>query len=446
MKKRGLLILSAVALVSLAGCNSGGTPDTEEVRHVDAADRFEEYESEELDMDTNFIIAYEDEGVKDGHQISLRVLPIKAHDTEIVYSSKNPEVAKVSESGLVQGVSAGETTIVAMPKDKPEQAKEVPVVVLKDATADEVKPLLEEQRAIQKANYIEKKSGSEFIYVPTKFRTYQHLDHYFYTIDDPTVAKDKQTRTRIRGYSENEIDEGDSVEGYYGLTSKNYSLAVEDGAVEFTNYGWLFHTDDTYETYIYHILGSIKNVLSVPSQGYIGKERLAPAYDAMGLMFSNLREIAEGNFEQALSTDALGDVENYSSLIVRMGYNDQGYVSYRLEQLGYSNNTYVDPEDESTWTIPAGTHYVSDVMLEYIWKDGVAVGWNYLSEMTYTDERDPYYIEPDGSIRVDAYGNPIEKKYVRQQLINQKTEAGEDVEINLPSPKGFNPVAELWDL
>ena len=76
----------------------------------------------------------------------------------------------------------------------------------------------------------------------------------------------------------------------------------------------------------------------------------------------------------------------------------------------------------------------------------MAVGWNYLSEMTYTDERDPYYIEPDGSIRKDSKGNPIDKKYIRTMVINQYTLAGDDFEINLPSPKDYNPVAELWDL
>ena len=448
MNKTKLLVLSAAAVISLAACGSSGTPDREEQRHIEKVDRTETYEAESLNVDNHVIIAYEDESLDEGHQIKSHTLPIKAYDAELVYSSKNPEIASISNTGLVRGVANGSTTVTIAPKDKPEAAVEVPVIVLKDGSTDEVKTKLNEQKEIQKERFIETvDEDGETVYKASRFSNSRHTDSYYYYIEDPTLPKAKQTWKLIRGDEENELTQGDEDEGYYGLRAKNYSLKVEDGNFDFVNYAWLFNTDDSYETYIYHEMGSIRNVLSVPTQAYIGQDRLAPAYDAMGLMFTNLREIAEDNFLGACETESLGDVENYSSLITRVGYNDEGYVSYRLEQLNYSgSDAVIKPENESTMEIPANTKYVGDVVIEYVWKDGVAVAFNYDYTMTYIDERDPYYIEPDGSIRKDSKGNPIDKKYIRTMVINQYTLAGDDFEINLPSPKDYNPVAELWDL
>ena len=449
MKKVGLIILTSLGIVSLAACNtSGGTPDTEEVRHLEKVDRNVDYTPEGIDVDTKVINAYEDEIEEEGHQITARILPVKAHDTKIVYKSADPSVATVNENGLVLGVSAGTTTISVMPEGKPDQAKDVHVFVMREASNEVMSPKFAEQLQYQKDHFVENvdEDGDKY-YTPTRFVEDEHRDQYFYVIDDPTLPSDQQTKKLIRGYHENEVYEGDAENGYFGIKGINYDVKVEDGNYAYANYAWLIHNDDTYETHVYHISGSTRNVLSIPTQGYIGQERLEPVLVTLGLMFNNGRRLVTSSFQSILSSGDLGDFDRYSSYITRCGYNDDGYVSYRLEQLSYSgNDTVIDAEDETTYEIPAGTPYVVDVIIEYTWKDGVAVGLNYYVDYTYTDERDPYYINEDGSIRVDEYGQPIEKKYVRNTVINEYNQADDDADITLPTPKGFNPVADLWEL
>lgn len=449
MKKVGLIILSTLGIVSLAACQSkGGTPNTQEQRHLQKVDRTVTYEPEGIDVDTKVINAWENEVEEEGHQISARILPIKAHNAKLVYTSNNPSVATVDENGIVLGVAPGSTTITVAPEGKPSQAKDVHVFVFQEGSQEEMSAKFAEQLQYQKDHFIENvdEDGDKY-YTPTRFVEDEHRDQYFYVIDDPLLPSDQQTKKLIRGYHENEIYEGDAENGYFGIKGINYDVKVEDGNYTYSNYAWLLHNDDTYETHVYHISGSIKNVISIPTQGYIGQDRLEPVLVTLGLMFNNGRKIVTSSFQSILSTGDLSDYDKYSSFITRSGYNDDGYVTYRLEQLAYSgNDTKIDPEDETTYEIPANTPYVADVIIEITWKDGVAVGLNYYLDYTYTDERDPYYINEDGSIRVDEYGEPIEKKYVRNTVINEYNQADDDADITLPTPKGFNPVAELWDL
>lgn len=450
MKKIGLLVLSAVGILSLSACNKSSVVTETRKVHLEKVDRSQKIYPEGLDVDTHAITLYDDEPDV-GYQIQANILPFKAHQAKLIYSSDNPEVASVNENGEVFGVAAGETKVYVASEDKPEVKVAIPVYVMTRSDSETMVEKFAAMKVLQKNRFTVYKDedGNP---IPNRFVETEHRDSLTYVIDDPTLPEEEQTMTFIRGYKENEIYEGDREEGYFAIKGVNRDVKVEGGNSDYTNYAWLAHTDDTFETHVYHIAGSIKNVLSIPTQAYIGKERIAPVLDTFGFMFTNGKKLVNGQFSSATATSDMDDVDKYSSMITRTGFykdpvTNEEIVSYRLEQKGYSgNDTVVDPEDETNLEIPAGTKYVSDVVIEYTWKNGVVVAMDYNYKMTYIDERDPYYFNEDGSIRKDDYGVIIDKKYVRFTVLNMRFETDEDADITLPTPKGFNPVAEIWDL
>ena len=450
MKKIGLLVLSAVGILSLAACNKEEVQTETKRVHFEKVDRTEKYYPEGLDVDTHAITLYDDEPDV-GYQVEANILPFKAYQAKLIYTSKNPGIATVDENGVAVGVSAGETVITVSSEDKPDVKVDIPVYVVTRSDTETMTPKYTAMKALQKARFATYKDDDGDP-IPNRFVETEHRDSLVYVIDDPTLPTDQQTMTFIRGYKENEIYEGDREEGYFGIKGVNLDVKVVDGNSDYTNYAWLAHNDDTYETHVYHISGSTKNVLSIPTQAYIGKERIQPVFDTFGFMFTNGKSLVSSQFSSVTSTGDLDDVSKYSSMITRTGYYEdpethEEIISHRLEQLGYSgNDSVVDPDDESSLEVPAGTKYVSDVIIEMTWKNGVVVAMDYDYRMTYVDERDPYYYNEDGSIRVDEYGEIIDKKYVRVTKLNMRFEADEDAEITLPTPKGFNPVAEIWDL
>lgn len=69
-------------------------------------------------------------------QITATVLPETAYNKKVIWTSANPKIASVDENGVIQGVSAGETTITASLAACPKETATINVKV----TADELSP------------------------------------------------------------------------------------------------------------------------------------------------------------------------------------------------------------------------------------------------------------------------------------------------------------------
>ena len=421
MTKGKFFLMAAIGALVLTGCDAASTTVIE-TYHLTETDRSYTYAPQELQVNNRVInlFIYDDAGdtVCETKQITHFVSPANAHDAKIKYVSANPAVASVDENGLVTAVSGGDTTITVSCADYPNVAPTViPVHIIQEVQSGTVMDQkMEDMLAYQEAN----------IPVVTRFQQHRYIESYTAVVKNPEDDEADWIIVPVNGYSEYAEYEMDLDEGYFAIIGDERSLKVEDGNEALVKFGWLFVDDEYYDTHIYHISGTTKTRLDLPTQSYIGKDRIQTVYDLLGIMFTSGSDIAKNSLDSALSTSDLGeDYSKYKSLITKTGANDDGCVSYDLEQLNYE--TKIAPDKETYYEILANTSVKQDYKQRIVWKDGYVVGTDIYQAMKYVDERDGL-------------------TYVQYLTLNYTYDVNEQTNIVLPVSSEYTPVSDLYEL
>ena len=409
MNKLRYLLVAGVGALALTGC----TQTVTETHHINKTDRTYNYAPEALDVNNRSIHLYEGETTK----ITSYIEPSLANEAKLVYTSKNPQIASVDDNGVVTAKGKGNTVITVKFADDENIAVDIPVYILENLSIAKLDTKMADMLAYQQEHLPE----------VHKFVESRHTEFYKVRLENPEESdKSKQKRTLIDGYQENEEYMMDVDEGFFRLGGRERKVPTEGGATEYVNYAWMAHNDEYYETHMYHINGTTKTMYNIPTQSYIGKDRMEAVYDLFGLLFRNGRTIVTNALKLATDTDELSDnYTKYKSLIQKGGANDDNTVSYKLVQNGYKDK--VSPEDESDMEIWAGTEFIQDYEQSIVWKDGFVASAKIYYENKYVDKLDG-------------------KTYIDTNLIEYRYEVNDDANITLPNPKDYTEVYELYDL
>ena len=388
-----LLLMSTSLLIGLVGCNKEDVPeDPEEQVHYSYAAKSFETSKKIMTL-----------GVGETGSFLTRISPLVAYDARLVYSSANSEVASVDANGLITANKVGNTTIKVEYERDPKVYAEVMVTVI-----NRLNP--KSQELTNKVNDALKLQ-----------KTLPAIDNLYYREyrDYAIYCNDVMTYNSIE-YSDYYQSKSDA---FFSISAHEDEMKTAGGNYEPSDYAWIIHTDESFETHMYHVSGTTKTMIDVATQSYMEKGKRV---DAVVKLLSSLFTKGSKLFEQGY-TDVLGtknleeDFTTFRSYVTE-GYVGDGIIGYSLEQTGAEET--MDAEDEDDYNIPYGTKVTPYIKLTSVWKDGIVVAVDYTQIFSY---------EIDGN------------QYRKEWKVYNSYATG-DMDLPYPNDKEFRVVDQLYDL
>ena len=398
MKKKILPIALILGTASiLVGCGT-------KTIYQEGVDRTVEVLPESIGLDSGAYNLF----IGDSVTIAPRFSPAKASSSEFTVTSSNEAVVSV-DGKTVKAIEAGAATLTIAATKKADVKIEVPVRVSKK---------------ISRNSTLDNAIAATLSYQQEK---YPEL-----TEDNPYVV-DKVDQYEVRdiklfknGVLQNSTTEFSRMiasleEGFFSVEGVDYETRVEGGSQIATPYSWIFRCDSDYNTHLYHISGTDKNRLTVPTQSFLGQSRAEAVMSILDSVFTSGRNIMKNAYANAFSVAELKDYTTYRSLVTYGGVGTDS-VTFNLTQNGYK--TTADYDDESGIYIPVGTKYTQDYSETIYWEDGVSKIIDLKMKISYTLGED---------------------NYERVYRIHYTTNV-DNVQIELPVDREFKIVSDIFEL
>lgn len=357
-------------------------------------------------------------------QINATVRPIQASKTPVEFSSSNPSVVKVNEAGLMTAVGEGEA-VISVTVQGTNIIEQIKVASFNKITSD-IKTAIGTELAAMKT-----KQDQNFPNGLSKVMCTRFLDRQRYSFKKKADYDSGAAGTLIYSSFGKESYLVDREAGYFYIGGYDDNIIIEGATRQRENFDWMFKTNDSYITRIYHIAGSSKNYLTVDTSSYIGQDTFRAVEDILDCVFRSGKELAKNPIDWALSTSALTTrFEQHSSLIISAGKMNNGeLVNYVLQQNDYH---YTEAAvDESDDEIPAGTSITQDYFERLTWKDGYVYSYEVGINSRYTTNNlitgASEYIVEDLNITFDIKVN-------------------DDVRYEEPNKDDYTEVADIYDL
>lgn len=327
------------------------------------------------------------------------------------FTSNNPAIATVSETGLITGISAGETVVVVADKDDPTFKTEVPVYVSPEIDIDAATAINDGLKTIS-ATEDPKLTAicDNEMWMRTIYRTDANNNTELYSYDrwDQRFVASKD-------------------DAYFRIWETDAEINSVEGAMDFTNYDWIFHTDEYYETFIFHQTGDVKAYLDVPTQNYLdieGHKRTDPLLDILDNLFTSGKSYFENVFKNA-RLDGMTDLVGYSSA-KNVHYGSRGDNCFFLDATIRFNETS-DLDDENRYGIPYGTAEIIDQRMMYTIENNRVAALALELDETYSYGGYDYHAI-------------YQINHTYQDLDNEKSQ------IYVPALKDYTEVDDLFDL
>ena len=320
----------------------------------------------------------------------------------VSFVSNDESIATVSETGVVKGISAGETVIVVSDKDNPNLKETVPVIVSAE---------IDEDTAVGINNGIKTLANAEEIHAITDKEMYiknlykNGALHSFDRWDQRITASDE--------------------EAYFRIWETDAEIKTDEGAMDFTNYEWIFQTNQYYDTYIYHQTGDVKNYLQAATQSYMsGNDRSAPLMDILDNLFTSGSALFSNIFKYC-KLSWMNTVFNWRSdsdaTSVRVGSKGDGSMIFA--GTFHLTSQTADLDDENRYGIPYGTPYDTMQTMRVTVNNNRIVSYVLHIEESY-DIGNDHYLE---IVDVDHTYDDVEQLYI-------------------PNKKDYTKVDSLFDL
>lgn len=348
----------------------------------------------------------------------LEVLPQSGYaGNNVSFTSSDPTVASVSNNGLVTGLSSGEAVITIQDNDKADLKTEVKVYVSPEIDADAADAL---KTTFNELSATEDDKITSLIdnemYVKTVYRT------------------DAQNNTELYSYSR--MDQrfvASKDDAYFRVWETDADVDAPQGAMHavgsmnFTNYDWIFHTDEYYETYIFHESGDIKTYLDVPTQNYLdieGHTRVDPLLDILDNIFNSGKSLFQNIFDKA-RLDFLTQLIGYGRA-KNTHYGQRGENCFFLDTtLRFDDKSTLD--DENRYGIPYNSDDIVDQRMIFTVENNRIVALDLELDETYSYGGYDYHA---------IY--TISHEY--KDLSSDKSE------LYVPPFKDYTEVADIFDL
>ena len=361
--------------------------------------------------------------IGDELEVGTKVRPLQASSTPVEFTSDDATIASVNANGKITAKKAGETYINAKVQGT-DIEKRVKIIVLEKVSKNVVTTLQNDIDAMKAKQDELYPNGLNAV----RCGRFIHSNRYSYanqsTYNAGGAGKLVYASNSYEEYVYNHAD------GYFAIGGYDQNVMIEGANESREEFEWIFRTNESYITYIYHTAGNSKTYLSVDTSSYIGKERFEAIKDILDCIFRSGKELASNPEEWALETRALTSFADNSRYVIAGGsHNDGQVVNYVLQQLDYG---YTEASvDESDDEIPAGTAVRQDYTQSITWKEGTVATFSVDIVYRYTTNN---LITGVSEYIVDA------------RTITFDFQINDEVQYEIPNNKDYSEVGDIYDL
>ena len=355
--------------------------------------------------------------IGDTHQIDPYLFdPIEEKAEQLVYTSDNESIAKVSNKGVVKAIGEGLVNITVTKKDTDEVVHTLPIYVTPKVSSSKAKAYASRLKAKQTADKAEAK----------KLIVYE-------TYRSTTTANDElfKQSTFVETFTSSKAD------AFFYIGGADEDIKNVGGSAYRSQFGYYVFTNPSYDSWIYHYSGDdVKNKLEVSTQNYIGTEttRFEVVCKILASLFTSGSDIVLNGYKNVVGQDDLDDISGENG----SGAFDIGGSDYKIKSAGLSEangdfvatvssgGTYaIGNTQESDWEIPAGTKFTYNETITTHWRGDYVKFQEITVKMVYTL-------------------NKI--KYVRDMDITYSYVMDDDVVIERPNKDDYTTVRDVYDL
>lgn len=429
MKKFNFAFLGLTAIMTIAGCaaaKSVTAANTEVSKYQVPASK--------INLRRKSKALY----INETYKLEPLIRPFTAYNAHLNYSSSNPDIASVDETGKVTAKSGG-TAIISVYTDNydPENPDEdlideFEVACLKKSSFANIcgQGKAADQMLTLQASLPEVDSA-----ILHDHRTYALLKNGK-TVSDSTTEYQTYVVSKSLG-----LISYDSIQ---------LDIDVLNGGESFTEYGYSFQTNANFGSFIYHRNDNVKKFFYAATEFNKGKEgatRYSTILEVIGSIFSVPGTYFTSAVDDILETEELqgmaeqeedqeekyGYYKDSNTFMIRMGYSadytrypDSAFepdYTYLLDQW----TTTIEDELRYASNLPAGLKYKPAVTFDMTWVNGYVKDFYYVYDKVFT-------------------WNDVKYTYRTQLAWHYQVITPEEAEKYVPDAEEYDPVQYYYDL
>ena len=408
--KKVLFLTSLLAVATLAGCGTktsskadDGVPTS---MILPEASEVEGYDNDNVKFPEELLVNHRVAALMVNETLQLEATEQFGYAANNVkYEVKDATVASVSENGLITGLKAGETEIVVTDKNNPEFKRTVPVAVYGQVASADVLGITTALKAYENEHPV-----NEVVQRKRITRTFAKRPY----VEPVEGAPENDTPYTV--FSADYSDEMMvfSVEdAYLRMLETDSEVRVTDGAVDFTTYDWIFHTNRYYDTLVYHQQGDAKTFYAAATQDYMDAGvRSAPLYDVLDNLFTVGHTFFENQLDNASFKDIADIAENDYSNVEDKKVGSIGDGSLFVHGVLTFKDSTADNDDERNYGIPVGTPTPTTQDSTWIVKDNKVEAIYFYLVQDYIIDDYEYQMIMDIDIKIDELSADRSEIYV----------------------------------
>ena len=356
--KKVLFLTSLLAVATLAGCGTktsskadDGVPTS---MILPEASEVQGYDNDNVNFPEELLVNHRVAALMVNETLQLEATEQFGYAANNVkYEVKDATVATVSENGLITGLKAGETEIVVTDKNNPEFKRTVPVAVYDPVDSSDVQGITNPLKSYETEHPV-----NEVVQRKRITRTFAKRPYIAPPEDAPegTVVDNPAPYVQFsRDYSD-EMMVFSVEDAYLRILETDSEVRVTDGAVDFTTYDWIFHTNRYYDTLVYHQQGDAKTFYAAATQDYMDAGvRSAPLYDVLDNLFTVGHDFFLNQLDNASFADITDIAENDYGNVEDKKVGSMGDGSLFVHGVLTFKDSLADNDDERNYGIPVGT-------------------------------------------------------------------------------------------
>lgn len=411
MKNNKVLFLtSLLAIATLAGCGTKTSSKADDGVPTSMlfpeASEVQGYDNDNVKFPEELLVNHRVAALMVNETLQLEATEQFGYAANNVkYEVKDATVATVSENGLITGLKAGETEIVVTDKNNPEFKRTVPVAVYGQVASADVLGITSALKAYENEHPV-----NEVVQHKRITRTFAKRPY----VEPVEGAPENDTPYTV--FSADYSDEMMvfSVEdAYLRMLETDSEVRVTDGAVDFTTYDWIFHTNRYYDTLVYHQQGDAKTFYAAATQDYMDAGvRSAPLYDVLDNLFTVGHDFFLNQLDNASFADIADIAENDYNNVEDKKVGSMGDGSLFVHGVLTFNDSTADNDDERNYGIPVGTPTPTTQDSTWIVKDNKVEAIYFYLVQDYIIDDYEYQMIMDIDIKIDELSADRSEIYV----------------------------------
>lgn len=397
--KKVLFLTSLLAVATLAGCGTktsskadDGVPTS---MILPEASEVQGYDNDNVEFPEELLVNHRVAAMMVNETLQLEATEQFGYAANNVkYEVKDATIATVSENGLITGLKAGETEIVVTDKNNPEFKRTVPVAVYDQVASADVLNITSALKAYENEHPV-----NEVVQRKRITRTFAKRPY----VEPVEGAPENDTPYTVfsRDYSD-EMMVFSVEDAYLRILETDSEVRVTDGAVDFTTYDWIFHTNRYYDTLVYHQQGDAKTFYAAATQDYMDAGvRSAPLYDVLDNLFTVGHTFFENQLENASFKDINDIAENDYNNVEDKKVGSLGDGSLFVHGVLTFKDSTADNDDERNYGIPVGTPTPTSQDSTWIVRDNKVEAIYFYLVQDYIIDDYEYQMIMDIDIKID---------------------------------------------